>query len=250
MTNDQQIDQEFLRKAVTPNSDRYTPGCKRLGISNDFYRALAASNAELIVNRDDDPDGNPIVDFYDKGIVLKDGRKLKVDSIAFCTGYQVSKIENDYDVIGREGASFKEIFNSDYGPRAYKAVVMNQFPNLFMCLGANSGVGSNSFLLSLEIGCDYIMEMIYLMMTRGYQCVEVRKEVEEEYCKMMDERMKEMIWTQDERSWYKLNGTGRVHALFGFSMCTFWRFLRKPDLSDYHVINMEYFVDFSHDFSR
>ena len=228
-------EQEFLRKAVTPNSERYTPGCKRLGISNDFYKALASSNTELIINREDDPDGNPIVDFYENGIVLKDGRRLEVDAIAFCTGYQVSKIENDFDIIGRDGASFKSIFNSDYGPRAYKSVVMHRFPNFFSCLGANSGIGSNSYLLSLEIGCDYIMEMIYLMMVRGYKKVEVKREVEEEYCRMMDERMKEMIWTQDERSWYKLNGTGRVHALFGYNMFTFWRFLRKPDVGDYLV---------------
>ena len=171
-------------------------------------------------------------------IQTKDGRKLKVESIAFCTGYQVSRIEDEFDMVGKDGVSFKEQFNSEYGLAGYKSVAMHGFPNVFSCLGANSGVGSNSFLLSLEIGSGYIVEMVYRMMLNGYKEVEVKEEAQREYNEMMDARMEHMIWTQSERSWYKLNGTGRVHTLFGFNMFTFWRFLRKIDWSKYNVTSI------------
>ena len=38
----------------------------------------------------------------------------------------------------------------------YKGVLTHRFPNLFFILGPGSGVGSNSFLLSIEIGVDFV----------------------------------------------------------------------------------------------
>lgn len=222
---------DFLRTAVTPVG--YTPGCKRMGISNEWFIALNSSNTELIINKDTSK--NCIIDFYDKGIILKDGRKLQVDVIVFATGYEVSKITTGFDAIGIDNTSLCQLWNSEYGPYCYKGVTTNKFPNLFMILGPGSGVGSNSFLVSIEIGCDYVIKCIYDIILNGWKSVEIKKEIEQEYNKKMDERMKEMIWTQNERSWYKLKN-GRVHALFGWGMFKFWWYLKYPVWSEYNIL--------------
>merc|ERR1712113_405204 len=110
-----------------------------MGISNQWFKSLNEKNVELIVNREDSK--NCIVDFYDKGIILKDGRKLEVDAIAFATGYEVTKITGGNDIIGRNNTSLCALWEKEYGPYAYKGVLTHQFPNLFFILGPGSGVG-------------------------------------------------------------------------------------------------------------
>eukprot|EP00483_Globobulimina_turgida_P009321 UN09340 len=79
---------DYIRDAVTPKG--YTPGCKRMSMKNDWYPALTASNTEFIVNRKESK--NCIGDFYEHGVILADGRKIELDAIAFCTGYNVSDV--------------------------------------------------------------------------------------------------------------------------------------------------------------
>ena len=212
----------------------YTPGCKRMGISNEWFPALDASNTELIINREDSE--NRIVDFYDKGIILNDGRKLEVDSIVFATGYNVAKIKrmNGGDVIGKNNKSLISLWNSEYGPYSYKGVLVNSFPNYFIVLGPGSGVGSNSFLISIEIGVNFVIQLCETMIIKQYKSIEIKKEIENEYNKKCDKRMNDMIWTQKERSWYKLPN-GRVHTLFGWSMSTWWWYLRKPIWNEFNI---------------
>ena len=85
------------------------------------------------------------------------------------------------------------MWSSEYGPSCFKGIFINKFPNLFMCLGPGSGVGSNSFLLSIEIAVDYIIKCIYDMMIYDWKSVEIKREIEEEYNKKLDARMQEMV---------------------------------------------------------
>ena len=205
-----------------------------MGISNEWFPALDSSNTELIVNREESE--TKIVDFYDNGIILKNGRKIDVDCIAFATGYNVKRIDGDIDVIGKNNKSLRRnLWGTNYGPYAYKGVLINSIPNYFMILGPGSGVGSNSFLLSIEIGVDYVIQLVEGMIINKYKEIEIKKEIETEYNKKLDARMLNMIWTQDERSWYKLDN-GRVHTLFGWSMETWWWYLRKPIWSEFNII--------------
>eukprot|EP01084_Bolivina_argentea_P070500 128184_1 len=223
---------DYIRDAVTPKG--FTPGCKRIGASNEWYPALCAGNTEFIVNTKDSK--NCIVDFYDKGIILKDDRKIEVDCIVFCTGYEVEDVSKfkGANVFGKNNKSLKVKWSTPYGPYGYKGILLSDFPNYFVCLGVGSGVGSNSFITCIEIGSGYIMKCITDMMIYNYKSVEIKKEIEDEYNRKMDERMKDMIWTQKERSWYKLKN-GRVHALFGYSMETWWWYLRRPIWSEFNI---------------
>ena len=81
------------------------------------------------------------------------------------------------------------------------------------------------------------MRNIQDMIIEGYKEVEIKKEVEAEYNRKQDERMKEMVWTQAERSWYKLK-SGRVHALFGYNMEWWWWILRKTEWQNYNIKRM------------
>ncbi|MDX6585905.1 MAG: hypothetical protein QOI31_378, partial [Solirubrobacterales bacterium] len=67
-----------LREKLTPS---FSPGCKRLLMSNDYYPALAADNVEVV------PDG--IAGITPSGIRTIDGVEHEVDTIIFGTGFAV-----------------------------------------------------------------------------------------------------------------------------------------------------------------
>jgi cation diffusion facilitator CzcD-associated flavoprotein CzcO len=65
------------------------------------------------------------------------------------TGFEFTQWQAE-SVLGRNGISLKQHWDSFGGIEAYKSVAMNEFPNLFYLLGPNSGRGHTSVLYSIE----------------------------------------------------------------------------------------------------
>ncbi|MEA2438040.1 MAG: hypothetical protein QOF65_2596, partial [Thermoleophilaceae bacterium] len=74
-----QVPDRELRRKLTPD---YKIGCKRILISNDYYRAVSQPNVELVT------DG--IREIRPHSIVAGDGSEREVDVIVFGTGFRVN----------------------------------------------------------------------------------------------------------------------------------------------------------------
>ena len=137
-----QVKDPWLRRQLTPD---FTPGCKRMLISSDYYPALQRDNCKLI--------DWPIATMSPVGIRTSDGVEHHLDAIVFATGYDVHLTGPPYPVTGIGGRSLADEWVN--GAQAYKSINAHGYPNLFLMTGPNSGPGHNSLLVYVEGQIDY-----------------------------------------------------------------------------------------------
>ncbi len=205
-----QVPDPELRRKVRPD---YTIGCKRILPSNAWYPALGQPNVDLVTS--------PIREVRPHAIVCEDGTERAVDTIVFGTGFHVADMPVGEWVRGRGGRTLMEAWNGS--PRAYLGTATSGFPNLFMLLGPNTGLGHSSMVYMLESQLNYVLDAVRTMRARGTATAEVRPEVQEAYTREIDARMRGTVWSTGCASWY-LDATGRNPTLWPDWT---WRFRRR-----------------------
>ncbi len=65
-------------------------------------------------------------------------------------------------------------------PRAYLGTTVAGFPNLFMLVGPNTGLGHNSIVYMIESQITYLLDALRDMDTGGVETIEVRPEAEDD----------------------------------------------------------------------
>src|SRR3954466_2874658 len=123
-----QISKPGLIEKVTPD---YEIGCKRILPSNKWYPALSQPNVELI-------EGG-VAEVRPNAVVGPDGVERAVDVIIFGTGFEVTDIPASRHIRGRDGRLLHDQWNGS--PKAHWGSAIEGFPNLFMLLGPNTGLG-------------------------------------------------------------------------------------------------------------
>jgi cation diffusion facilitator CzcD-associated flavoprotein CzcO len=205
-----QLSDPALRDKLTPD---YTIGCKRILPSNRWYPALAKPNVELVT------DG--IEEVRKRSIVTTDGVERPVDTIIFGTGFQVSEMPIAR-LIHAGGRSLDEVWQQG-GAQAHRGTAVAGFPNLFLLLGPNTGLGHNSMVYMIESQIAYLMDALRVMRERAVETVEVRPEAEAGYNEDVAERLEGTVWNTGCASWY-VDGNGRNVTLWPDWT---WRFRRR-----------------------
>jgi len=215
-----QVRDPELRRRLRP---RYTMGCKRVLLSNDFYPAVAEPNVELITEG--------IREVTRTGIVTADGTERPVDVIVLGTGFKITDQPATERVRGRGGRLLGEVWNGS--PRAYNGTTVPGFPNLFMLLGPSTGLGHNSVVFMIESQIAYVMDALRQMDAHRLATVEPREEAERAFAAEVDEHMKGTVWMQGGcASWY-LDANGRNSTLWPGTSWSFRRRTRRFDLANY-----------------
>ena len=181
----------------------YTIGCKRILPSNRWYRALSQPNVELLTGGVERVTANTIV--------TGDGEEREVDAIIFGTGFQVTDMPVGRLVRGPQGKTLDELWQGS--PKAHLGATMPGFPNLFVLLGPNTGLGHSSMVYMIESQVAYVMDALRHMDRHGADTVEVRADAAERYNADLDERMQGTVWNTGCASWY-LDETGRNATLW------------------------------------
>jgi cation diffusion facilitator CzcD-associated flavoprotein CzcO len=179
-----------LIEATTPH---YTVGCKRILPSNDWYPALARDNVELVTSG--------VREVRERSVVTEDGRELEVDALLFGTGFHVLDMPVGRLVHGRDGRALADVW--DGSPRAHLGSTVPGFPNFFILLGPNTGLGHNSMIYMIESQIAYVMDALRAMRESGADIVEVRPEVERAYNEEVQRRMQGTVWNTGCASWYQ-----------------------------------------------
>jgi cation diffusion facilitator CzcD-associated flavoprotein CzcO len=195
-----QIADPELLERVTPD---YTIGCKRILPSNRWYPALGKPNVELVTS--------PISAVRPHSIVAADGTERDVDTIIFGTGFHVADMPVGEWVRGRDGTRLVDTWKGS--PRAHLGCTVAGFPNLFLLLGPNTGLGHNSVIYMLESQINHVMDALRVMRERGAAVAEVKPEVQQAYNRELDAKMAGTVWSTGCSSWY-LDDTGRNPTLW------------------------------------
>ena len=216
-----QISDPDLLAKVKPD---YTIGCKRILPSNKWYPALGEPNVELVTSGVKEVKRNSVVD--------EDGVEREVDAIVFGTGFAVTDMPVAKQVRGRDGRTLDELWQGS--PRAHLGLTVAGYPNFFLLLGPNTGLGHNSMVYMIESQLAHVMEALRAMDKSGADTIEVRQDVLDGYNAAIEEQLEGTVWNTGCKSWY-LDANGRNSTLWPDWT---WRFRRRAaefKLSEYRL---------------
>jgi cation diffusion facilitator CzcD-associated flavoprotein CzcO len=215
-----QVPDPALRKQLTPD---YRLGCKRVLGSNTWYPALGAENVGVI--------GTGIREVTRDGIVDEAGVHHRADTIIFGTGFRVTDAPISHLITGRSGQTLAQAWEGS--PEAHLGMSVAGFPNMFLLLGPNTGLGHNSVLLMIEAQVAYLRKLLTYRRIRGIATIEPRPEAQARYIAELDEGTKGSVWTAGGcLSWYT-DVTGRNSALWPGSVRAYQRRLARFHPGDY-----------------
>lgn len=219
-----QVEDPELRAKLTPN---YLMGCKRILLSDDFYPSLTRGNVEVVTDS--------IREVQPHSIVTADGRERAVDTIICATGFHVTDMGIARRVRGRDERTLGDAWLD--GPRAYLGTAIAGFPNLFLLIGPNTGVGHTSMVYMIESQIAYVLDCLRRMRRDGLQAVEVRAESQRAYNDELQQRMRGTVWTSGCASWY-LDAHGRNATLWPGFTFEFRHRTRRFDVGQYETTPM------------
>lgn len=209
-----------LRAKLTPT---YTIGCKRILISDDFLPSLEQPNVELVTAAVAGVDARAVTD--------SDGVRREADVIILATGFRATDPLLAPYVVGRGGRSLAEEWEGS--PKAHLGTTVAGFPNLFLFLGPNTGLGHSSVLLMLEAQIEHLLGALALLHARRATTIEPRAEAQEAFVRRTEERLERTVWNSGGcRSWY-LDRTGRNSALWPDGTWSFRRRVARIDPMEY-----------------
>jgi cation diffusion facilitator CzcD-associated flavoprotein CzcO len=212
-----------LRAALTP---KYQLGCKRVLVSDDYYPTLNRPNVELVTEG--------IAEVCKHSIVTRDGVERPIDVLIYGTGFRATEPLIGCRVVGKGAVEIHDA----WGKRmtAYLGVTVNRFPNFFMLLGPNTGLGHNSVVLMIEAQVRYTMNCLKLMKRREQRVLEVRPEIQQSFAEEIYRRMSGTVWQSGGcRSWYQDQQTGEITTLWPGSVVSYLRRMRSVSPSDYEL---------------
>jgi len=194
-----------LRAKLTPN---FRMGCKRILLSNEYLPSLAKDNVDVVTE--------PIREIRAQSVVTADGVEHAVDTIICGTGFQVTEMRFAERIRGKDGRTLAEAWQGS--PKAHFGTTVAGYPNLFLLLGPNTGLGHTSVVFMIESQLQIVLGAVRHMKEHGYATVEPRPEAQERFVSNIKRHMKGTVWVAGGcASWY-IDKTGRNSTLWpGFT---------------------------------
>ena len=193
-----------LRKKLTP---KYTIGCKRILISNQYYPTFNRRNVNLITDRISEIRDHSIVTVDQSGIETEH----QVDTLILGTGFVADPTQymESMPITGVDGKTLLDVWQGN--ANAYYGLNVSGFPNLFMMVGPNTGLGHNSVIFMIEAQTNYIIDALKKLRKKGRGhltgSVDVKRQTQELFNKKLYEELEGTVWQTGCQSWYiKENG--------------------------------------------
>jgi cation diffusion facilitator CzcD-associated flavoprotein CzcO len=218
-----QVKDPELRAKVTPD---YSPGCKRILVSNDYLPSLSKPNVEVVT------DG--IAEIRSHSIVDQAGIEREVDTIILGTGFHVTDLPIAERVRGRDGRTLAEHWGGTL--QALRGTTVAGFPNLFFVLGPNTGLGHTSVVLMAEAQAGYIRQALEHVERAGVGAVEPRREAQDAWNAQIQRKSAGTVWLNGGcHSWY-IDRNGKNSTLWPDHTFRFFSALKRFDPAEYRVV--------------
>lgn len=194
----------------------FPPFCRRLTPGPGYLESLTEDNVTVIVD--------PIDHVDQSGIITKNGTRRDVDAIVCATGFNTHFTnhvpiygENDIKLFSAQASDDNDNENSDRAksrPRTsnYLSFTVDSFPNMFMLLGPNAGVGHGNLLMIIERVADYICDALQKVQSQHIRTIQPSTRAVDAFMRFCDTYFKGTVFTEECSSWYKTDG--KVTALW------------------------------------
>jgi cation diffusion facilitator CzcD-associated flavoprotein CzcO len=210
-----QVADPAVRAKLTPT---YRMGCKRILLSNDYLATFNRPDVTLVTTG--------IERFEPDAVVSVDGQRHEVDTVVMSTGFAATEPYQHLTIIGPGGRTLQDAWS--HGMQAHLGVTVAGFPNLFLVVGPNSGLGHNSMVFMIEAQTRYLAECIVLRDNAGARSIAVPQRVQDEFNAELAERSTHTVWATGCHSWY-LDRFGKNRTLWPASTVSYWRRTRRVD---------------------
>jgi cation diffusion facilitator CzcD-associated flavoprotein CzcO len=219
-----QVKDPELRKRLTPH---FQFGCKRILISDDYWRSFNRENVELVTDAIDA--------VTPEGIRTKEGTVHELDAIVLATGFALGLANAPFPIHGLGDVALDEVWKD--GAVAYKGMAVSGFPNWFIMMGPNTGPGHTSVLVYTEAQIQHVLEAIEMIQSEHLKYVDVRQDRQDRYNQTIQGRMKHMVWSSGCNSWY-LSSDSENHALYPGFAAEYVLRARHFDPADYRTVSV------------
>ncbi|MBB4211706.1 cation diffusion facilitator CzcD-associated flavoprotein CzcO [Rhodothalassium salexigens DSM 2132] len=202
-----QVADPDLRARLTPD---YRLGCKRVLLSDDYYPALQRDHVDLITDR--------IAGVTAGGVIDTAGVERPADALILGTGFRATEPLDDMAVTGRGGRTLAAAW-ADTGAEAHRGTTVSGFPNLFLLVGPNTGLGHSSIIFIIESQIRYVLSALDRMDTLRVPALDVRADVQARYNAWVQRRLARTVWqTGGCTSWYQAADGKNVTLWPGFTV--------------------------------
>lgn len=208
-----------LRAKLTPD---YKFGCKRVVMNASFYPAIQKDNAHLVT------DG--ITQFEATGIRTADGQLHELDIVVCATGFDPVAYMRPMEFKGRGGADINQKWAVK--PRAYRSMMVPEFPNFFLLLGPNSPIGNYSVIAMSEKQTEYALEIVKAWRNDEIETIEATENALKDWNAMLKSKMGTTVWASGCSSWY-LDADGDP-LTWPDTWKAWCAAMDKPDFSHFH----------------
>ena len=182
-----------LRTRLTPS---YPFGCKRVLLSNDFYRTMQQAHVAL--------ETRPILSISKNGVQTENG-ELPFDLIILATGFHAQSFLSHIEITGKSG---QKICSTGRGLNAYQGVAVENMPNFAMLYGPNTNLSHVSVMLMIEAQARYICAMVEVVMDNaireGVLAICPKPQAVLKYNEALQANLKNTVFAKAGcRSWYR-----------------------------------------------
>jgi cation diffusion facilitator CzcD-associated flavoprotein CzcO len=216
---EQEIPDPTLRRKLTPD---YPPGCKRILISDDYYAALQRENVAL--------ETAAITAIERGGVRTGDGRVHAADVIVAATGFRPFDISHSVDVRGRDGVMLRDVWRERI--EAHRTMMVSGFPNLFLLLGPNSGLGHNSVILMIEAQVSYVLKSLALLERQRTPWMEPLPEAARRFNDRLQRGLARTVFGAGCGAWYT-DEKDQNFTLWPYSTPRYFLSLRHPRRAEF-----------------
>ncbi|MGK3204133.1 flavin-containing monooxygenase [Amycolatopsis sp. MEPSY49] len=211
-----------LRRALTPD---YTLGCKRLLMSNTYYRSLTQSHVDVHPTAVRALEGSRVLG--------ADGSSAEVDAIIFGTGFHILDMPVSSRVFDGDGRSLDDHWKGS--PRAYAGTTVAGFPNLYLLLGPSLGTGHSSAFMILEAQLRHTVSAVTRTLRSGWTSVSVRPAVQDAFNAEVQAALPGTVYQSGGCSSYYTDVNGRNSFSWPFSTSRLRSRVGAFDEADYEI---------------
>ncbi|KAF0810626.1 monooxygenase flavin-binding family protein [Alcanivorax sp. S71-1-4] len=222
-----QVRDRKLARALTPD---YAFGCKRVLISNKWYPMFNRDNVSLVTAG--------IREVRAHSVVTEDGVEHPADCLILGTGFVVDPriYMRDFPLTGLPGHALAQDWAE--AAEAYYGVTVSGYPNLYMLVGPNTGLGHNSILFMIECQVNYILQCMRLLNAEEADYLDVKPAAQRAFNEAVQRRLQGTTWTSGCTSWYQ-QADGRNFALWPGATWRYWLETRRVCSTDYEFVSLE-----------
>lgn len=212
---------EKFQKMITPD---FKVGCKRLIFDYKYV--------PLLKNPIFDMTNSSIKEVTEDSVILDDGSVLKADIIVCCTGYDISRSLNNFQINGRKGSNLQLLWAKE-GASAYKTAMPRDCPNMFFIAGPNSATGHASVVTAIENSVALAKRVMKPVLEGKAKSVCVKDSAYYKWLETTQERLGKAVFGTEFGgcvSWYRANGVNST--AYPYSQSHFWLSLRRVNYND------------------